>query len=61
MAQQQPKIVLKDLRKFDYPNEHFSIEKIFNSIAYRVGDSLHSNDVQLLIDQGWTVEVKRSQ
>lgn len=52
-----PKIVLYDLRSWGYEHDHFKIVKIINSIQYEVGSCLHSNEVQELIDAGWTVEV----
>ena len=39
------------------PSDKYRIQKITNSVLYRVGDYVKKEDVQAMIDDNWTVHV----
>lgn len=50
---------LTDLRHLGLNRDHFKVKSLQNTIDYRIGDYLTSQQVQDLIDMGWTVNVEK--
>jgi len=53
----KPTINLVDIRSWGYEKDHFRIKSLKNSIDYQVGNCLTTQQVQDLINIGWTVNV----
>ena len=56
--EKMPTLTLTDIRIYGGEEDHFRIQAMKNTTDYKIDDCLSTNEVDGLIAQGWTVNIK---